>query len=62
MIISEVIKRLEEIKAKEGDLPCVAHDGLDPSDPALVVDVEVDNIDGLCVAHEYGGKVAFIRS
>lgn len=43
MKISEVITKLEQLKAKHGDLRCVCHDGLDPSDPAEVVDVELVN-------------------
>lgn len=42
MKISEVITKLEQLKAKHGDLRCVCHDGLDPSDPAEVVDIEID--------------------
>lgn len=45
MKISELIKKLEEVRSKHGDLQCVCHDGLDPSDPAIVVDVEI--------THEY---------
>lgn len=32
MKISELIAKLEEIKSTEGDLRCMAQDGLDPSD------------------------------
>lgn len=61
MKISEVIAKLEALKAKHGDLRCVCHDGLDPSDPAEVVDIELDD-GGLKISGSWSQLVAFIRS
>ena len=42
MKISELINKLEKVKAKHGDLTCICHDGLDPSELSIVVDVEIE--------------------
>lgn len=41
MKASEIITRLQEIVKRHGDLICVAHDGMDPSDLEEVKEVLV---------------------
>ncbi len=41
MNIEEVIKKLEEIKQIEGNIPCVTQDGLDPSDWDVITEIKV---------------------
>lgn len=60
MKISELIAKLEEMKAKYGDLPCVTHDGLNPSDPSVVCDVEIERDEYAWLTD--GPPYAFIRS
>lgn len=40
MIASQLITELQKAIAEHGDLPVIAHDGLDPSDPTEVSRVD----------------------
>lgn len=60
MKISELVARLEMIRAMRGDIQVIAEDGLDPSDPALVIDVEVWDPDSVRVPCHDKQTFAFI--